>query len=429
MIPIYCIPSMVEQLYSGYRCCFLTEAQYTHFLRYETGLLMPVKANVESINSLFCGALKRDSSNVNRFLTETDWQKSEMESVRVERLKRHPILRPGKRGVIAIDEVLLEKTGEQMEGVGWLYDHCQDKDILCHCVVSSSYNKLGESYPLYLRPYFKQEVCESEAGQALGLEFHTKPEIARGVIEQILSEGIAGVFAFDNVYLEQQVIDPIEQAGRVWISSLEKNRTVDWRPRKGENWPQLQQIISQIPKYRYHKIELYGRVYWCYLQQRHISHLEGEKKVLICFPDEIGETDPMLLVTNALWFDAVRILSGWLARWPLESLHRECQQHEGLSQYQMRDLEGIQKHWELVACAYAGLVSKRAYARRGVPYRVTVHSVALDVLIEVAVAFAHHVWEKAKNGVESFLSIRWELEAFYSQFKLLSQARCEPLHI
>lgn len=118
MIPIYCIPSMVEQLYSGYRCCFLTEAQYTHFLRYETGLLMPVKANVESINSLFCGALKRDSSNVNRFLTETDWQKSDMESVRVERLKRHPILRPGKRGVIAIDEVLLEKTGEQMEGVG-----------------------------------------------------------------------------------------------------------------------------------------------------------------------------------------------------------------------------------------------------------------------------------------------------------------------
>ena len=83
MIPIYSIPSTVAQLYSGYRCCFLNEAQYTHFLRYETGLLMPVKANVESINSLFCGALTRDSSNVNRFLTETDWQKSEMESVRV----------------------------------------------------------------------------------------------------------------------------------------------------------------------------------------------------------------------------------------------------------------------------------------------------------------------------------------------------------
>jgi len=429
MIPIYSIPSTVEQMYSGYRSCFLTDAQFLHFLRYETGVLMPVKATVESINSLFCGSLKRHSSNANRFLTESDGKEVDVESLRIERLKRHPILRPGKRGVIAIDEVLLEKTGEHMEGVGWLYDHCQDKDILCHCVVTSSYNKLGESYPLYLRPYFNQEVCESEEGQELGLEVHTKPDIARGIIEQMLSDDIAGVFAFDNVYLEQQVIDPIEQAGRIWVSSLEKNRTVDWHRRTSEKWPQLQQILSQIPKYRYHKVELYGRVYWCHLEEMHISKLEGKKKILIWFSDQIGQGDPMLLVTNALWFDAVRILSVWLARWPLESLHRECQQHEGLSQYQMRCLEGIRKHWELVACAYAGLVSKRAYARRGVPHRLTLHSVALDVLTEVAIAFAHHVWEKAQQGVESFLSIKWELEAFYSPFKLLSQARCEPLHI
>lgn len=429
MIPIYSIPSTVERMYSGYRSCFLTEAQYTHFLRYETGLLMPVKANVESINSLFCGALTRDSSNTHRFLTESDWKEGDVETLRIERLKRHPILRPGKRGVIAIDEVLLEKTGEHMEGVGWLYDHCQGKDILCHCVVTSSYNKLGESYPLYLRPYFKQEVCESPEGQALGLEFHTKLDLARGIIEQILSDDLAGVFAFDNVYLEQSVLDPIEQADRIWVSSLEKNRTVDWPSRTSKKWPQLQQILCHIPKYRYHKVTLYGRVYWCHLEEMEISGLKGTKKVLICFEEEMGKGDPLLLVTNALWFDAVRILSIWFARWPLESLHRECQQHQGLSQYQMRGLEGIRKHWELVACAYAGLVSKRAYARRGVPHRLTLHSVALEVLVEVAIAFAHHVWEKAQQGVESFLSIKWELEAFYSRFKLLSQARCEPLHI
>ena len=112
-----------------------------------------------------------------------------------------------------------------------------------------------------------------------------------------------------------------------------------------------------------------------------------------------------------------------------EEWHWEGKQHEGLAEYQMRRLEGIQRHWCLVACAYAGLVSKAVYSLRGIPHLLTLHSYALEGVTEIAISFARRIWEKATQGAESFLSIRWELKAFYDRFKLLSTKRCDPLPI
>ena len=228
MLPIYEIPPMIPKMYGCYRDCFSTETEYCYFLRYMTGLLGPVKATVDGSNTLFCGELARDQSNANRFLTEGGWKREVLEQRRVELLKQHPLLRPGKRGIIAIDDVLLEKTGKEMEGVGWLRDPSQGKDILCHCVVTSSYNKLGQSYPLYLRPYFKEEVCESEAGQGLGLEFRSKVDLALEIVQQVLVEDLAGVFVFDAWYLSQRLVSEIEGAERLWLSRWKGDRLVKW---------------------------------------------------------------------------------------------------------------------------------------------------------------------------------------------------------
>jgi hypothetical protein len=42
-------------------------------------------------------------------------------------------------GILSLDDCLIEKTGEQMGGVGYLYDHSLKKNILCHDIVSTFY--------------------------------------------------------------------------------------------------------------------------------------------------------------------------------------------------------------------------------------------------------------------------------------------------
>ena len=54
MLPIYEIPSQVRHMCSGYEGCFESTEQEVHFLRDETGLLIPrpMKAPIDGINKL-----------------------------------------------------------------------------------------------------------------------------------------------------------------------------------------------------------------------------------------------------------------------------------------------------------------------------------------------------------------------------------------
>ena len=347
-------------------------------------------------------------------MTRSPWTLVKVDARRIDLLKQHPSLKPGKKGVIAIDDVLLEKTGKHIDGVEWLFDPAQKKDILCHGVVTCTYNKLGQSYPLVFVPYFTEEVCESEQGKALGLTFHTKDEIAIALTKKVLSLEIAGVFAFDSAYLSQELVDVIEQADRLWISRAAKHTQVRWH---GEEL-QLQQMTARLPKKAYHKVRLNGRIFFCALKVLPVSPLDGKKAVLVCWKEAIGNGEPFYILTNATWWDSTRILSTYFQRWGIEEVHRESKQHEGFAEYQMRTLDGIQKHWCLVACAYAGLTLRRAYSLRGVPHVLTLQSMATEILQEVAINYVHQVWEKAKQGREAFLSIRGELEAFFARFQL-----------
>lgn len=419
MLPIYEIPSLITEIFAPYRDCFEREAQYVHFLRYVTGLLLPlpVNATIDGINKLFCGSLQRNQSSANRFFTDSGWETLQLEARRIDLLKAHPTLKPGKNGVIALDDVLLEKTGKHMEGVGRLFDPTQKKDILCHCLVSCTYNKLGQSFPLALEPYFTEAVCASEVGQALRLAFRTKIEIALRVIDQVLSWDLPGVLAFDSWYLSKAIVEKLEAAGRLWISRAAKDTQVTWRGAEVE----LQQMTARLPQKAYHKVAVHDQVFWCALKVMPVSPLAGEKAVLVCWKDEIGNGEPFYVITNATWWDSKHMLQTYFQRWGIEELHREGKQHEGLADYQMRTLEGIRKHWCLVACAYAGLTLRRASHLRGIPYVLTLHSMAMELLMEVAVNYVHRVWEKAKQGCEAFLSIQWELEAFFRRFQITVQ--------
>ena len=62
-----------------------------------------------------------------------------------------------------------------------------------------------------------------------------------------------------------------------------------------------------------------------------------------------------VLVSNRVDWDAQRIITLYLQRWPIETFYQDGKGHLGLDEYRMRNAEAIEKHWCLVFVAYSFL--------------------------------------------------------------------------
>lgn len=50
---------------------------------------------------------------------------------------------------------------------------------------------------------------------------------------------------------------------------------------------------------------------------------------------------------------ATKIIADYALRWKIEDFYKDAKQHLGLEKCQLRDIEGIQKHWYLVLFAHS----------------------------------------------------------------------------
>ena len=108
-----------------------------------------------------------------------------------------------------------------MAGVGYLYDHSQKKNILCHDIVTAFYRGSTEQLPLYFEPYVKKEVAE-----ATGVWFRTKIQIALDLLRQSLAQVAPAAVVFDEWYMSQEVTEFLASRGLTWVSQAKSNRCI-----------------------------------------------------------------------------------------------------------------------------------------------------------------------------------------------------------
>ena len=60
-----------------------------------------------------------------------------------------------------------------------------------------------------------------------------------------------------------------------------------------------------------------------------------------------------MLVTNRVDWNAAKIISLYLQRWPTETFYQDSKGQLGFNAYRMRSAEAIGKHWCLVFVAYS----------------------------------------------------------------------------
>jgi DDE superfamily endonuclease len=183
-------PTIVQEALAVFGHVFATEAARRHFAEYLTGLMVAERKTVSGINREF--ALTTDQSCLNRWLTEVQWDVQTLNDRRLAWLQQVPQTRYSSRGVIAIDNTLVDHEGKLIEDVGWFWDHADERHVIAHDYLISNYVcPSGAHYPIEWRRFKKRDACPEGT-------FQDHTALCIELIDDAVQRAIPGDFTFDS---------------------------------------------------------------------------------------------------------------------------------------------------------------------------------------------------------------------------------------
>ena len=231
----------------------------------------------------------RSQSSLNRFLHGQAWP----EAVERHRLDEHARGRRG--GVLVLDDTLIEKSGHEMEGTGWLYDHGQHRNVWCHCFVTTMYSDGDERVPLHLEPYVKEEACASS-----GRRFRTKNELAVELVDRALQYVRPEVVLFDAWYGSQEVMNHLDSRGLKFVTESKSNRLI-------EDGGKMQ-ARDYLACHRDEFVEVDTGTEYRYAHEV-VSEIKGGLVVKFVFlKKQLADDGALVLMTNALDMDVQDVI-------------------------------------------------------------------------------------------------------------------------
>lgn len=335
--PITAYPSIVANNLKHFEE-FFSKPQLDHFARYLTGLIVSDNRTVQGINDNF--VFRKDQSNLNRFLTEANWDEGKVERRRIELVKQNLKGMSAKKGALYLDDTLLHKRGGKIDGVGRYYDPANKRYTLGHNLVTSQLTIKNRQFPLGLRRYQKY----AEASE----DFKTKIDLALELVEDAVAEGYPFcVVCFDQWYFSKGFTRRIEQLGKDWVTRCKANRKVVINNRRVS----ISEWLKGLPAEKYRMSEIDGERYYCF-QKVCLMSKQGWLKVIAYHKEKDLSDDLVILVSNRLDWDERKVIKIYQGRWSIETFYEDSKQNLGLEDYEMRKLRGITRHWYLVFLAY-----------------------------------------------------------------------------
>jgi hypothetical protein len=348
-------PQVVQDAVQQFGDLFANEPQRRHFAEYLTGLMVAERKSVLGINREF--AQTTDQSCLNKFMTEVDWDVDALNERRLEWLQRDSSTRYTDRGVIPIDNVLIDHDGQFIKDAGWFWDHAEQRNKIAHDYLIVNYVcSSGKHYPLEFRRFRKREQCE-----ATGEEFFDHTKLCCQLVDWVCQREIPGDFTFDSYFTNAEILNHIHgkrdrfDRPRGYVGDLKFNRKVEW---KGKVM-RIDEVAAQIdPDLRkpFHR----GRhQQWYFTATLHIPGVNHKVRVVIIWDKKRDKQPCKILVTNRVAWEVVRILLVYRYRWTgTETFHRDGKQELGMGDCQLRDGQGQTRHMYLVMLAYTLLMDQ-----------------------------------------------------------------------
>ncbi len=153
-IPVFSSPEIISEITGKFRSCFGDVRQFRHFQEIVTALDTTERRSIAHLNSTIFDHVNQ--SNMNRFLS------SHIDTEVMFKDTIDLINTIEKDGILAIDDTIVEKTGKNIEGAGWIFDHSKGKSVwgiqFVTSVLSGDYGTYPVSAIIYQRKRDKNAI-------------------------------------------------------------------------------------------------------------------------------------------------------------------------------------------------------------------------------------------------------------------------------
>ena len=345
-------PTIVQEALALFGDLFDTEPARRHFAEYLTGLIVAENKTISGINREF--ALTTDQSCLNRWLTEVQWDVTALNDRRLAWLQQAPQTRYSVRGVIAIDNTLVDHAGKLIEDVGWFWDHADQRHVMAHDYMISNYVCPSKAhYPIEWRRFKKRDSCPAK-------DFKDHTELCIELIDDTVQREIPGDFTFDSYFTSAKVLNHLQRKQRAYVGDLKLNRKVVY----GGQEQKLQDVARQIPWAAKKPIRVGTRQYWYFSKQMRIPDVGHPVRIVLFWRERDDQDASKALVSNRLGWEVIRMVLVYRHRWTgTETFHRDGKQQLGLGDCQVRSGEGQTRHVYLVSAAYSLLMRSLQQSR------------------------------------------------------------------
>jgi hypothetical protein len=346
-------PTIIQEAMQQFGDLFANDPQRRHFAEYLTGLIVARHKNVSAMQREFMDAA--DQSCLNRFLTDVAWDEQELNERRLAWLQQSPDTAYAERGVIALDNVLIDHSGKLIEDVGYFWDHAEQRHKIAHDYLFVNYTcPSGKHYPLEFCRFQKREQCE-----VTGEKFQDHGVLFRQLVDWVCERKIPGDFAFDCYFSSAENLNYIHakrdqyDRPRAYVADLKMNRKVEYR---GRQW-KLSELAASIPPEQRQELRRGDRRQWTFTCVVHLPEVEHPVRVVFLWHHRHDLEACKMLGTNRTTWEVKRIVVVYRDRWTgTETFHRDGKQELGMGDCQLRDGQGQTRHMYLVMMTYSLLM-------------------------------------------------------------------------
>jgi DDE superfamily endonuclease len=300
-------PQVVREAVQIFGHLFPNEPQRRHFAEYLTGLYVAERKNVTAINREF--AQTTDPSCLNRFLTDADWDVTALNRVRLDMLQKDADTRYHERGVIPLDNTLIDHDGKLIDDVGWFWDHADQRYLIAHDYLIANYVcPSGKHYPLDFRRFRKRELCEAEK-----TDFKDHTTQCKELIDWVCAQDIPGAFAFDSYFTNALILNHIHGKQlanglpRGYVGSLKFNRKLGYKGRTLK----ASELAAEIKAEQRKLLEQGGRRQWYFSGTPRIPDVKHKVRIVILWDEREAKEPRLILVTNRTNWEVERIVGAY----------------------------------------------------------------------------------------------------------------------
>jgi len=332
-LPIVAIPTYVEELSTEFSDLFDQQRQFDHFKRLMTAFPMAEKCTIAHMNGLFTE--HTNQSNLNRFITAPNWDIDQLNK------RRFKIINEVEGdGTVIIDDLITEKYGKEIYGVGWHRDHSNGRNVwgvqMADCVLSGK-----GIYPLLSSVYLKKNSRWLDGDMV----FKTKIEIQKDHLTYLVNKGLKFSYvAMDTWYFCKVLTDHIESLGKDWIAQAKSNRLV-WYHGK---WIPLRDFaLEMFKKYNFRIVDIDKDRYQMKAFSVRMKDM-GTVRLLV----SLNKHDNFkFYVTNRTDWNEVVIAKHYCPRWDIEVWHREGKGNYGIEDCLLRSRRRVETYTTLSSLA------------------------------------------------------------------------------